>query len=51
VFLPHVATEEGWGRDELLDNLCLKAGLEQGCWRVGARLSTFQAEVFAERRR
>jgi len=50
VFLPHVATEEGWGRDELLDNLCLKAGLARDCWRAGATLSTFQAEVFGERR-
>jgi MEMO1 family protein len=48
VFLPQVATEEHWGRDELLDNLCVKAGLAGGCWRSGARLSTFQAEVFKE---
>ncbi len=48
VFLPQVATEEGWGRDELLDNLCVKAGLPTGCWRSGATLSTFQAEVFGE---
>jgi len=48
VFLPQVATEEHWGRDELLDNLCVKAGLAGGCWRSGARLATFQAEVFKE---
>ncbi len=46
VFLPQVATEQGWGRDELLSQLCLKAGLAPGCWRQGARLSTFQADVF-----
>lgn len=50
VFLPQVATEEGWDREELLDNLCGKAGLPAGCWRVGATLSTFQAEVFEEGR-
>ena len=49
VFLPQVATEQGWTRDELLDNLCVKAGLTEGCWRSNARLSTFQAEVFGER--
>lgn len=49
VFLPQVATEQGWGRDELLDQLCRKAGLSAGCWARGARLSTFQAEVFSER--
>ena len=51
VFLPQVATEEGWGRDELLDNLCAKAGLPSGCWRSGAALSTFQADVFGENSR
>jgi MEMO1 family protein len=48
VFLPQVATEEGWGRDQLLDNLCVKAGLSRGCWQSGAKLSTFQAEIFKE---
>jgi hypothetical protein len=48
VFLPQVATEERWTRDEMLDNLCLKGGLPTGCWRSGARLSTFQADVFKE---
>lgn len=48
VFLPQVATEQGWGRNELLDNLCLKAGLPKECWHEGASLSTFQAIVFDE---
>lgn len=48
VFLPQVATEEGWSREEMLDHLCLKAGMSRGCWQSGARLSTFQAEVFKE---
>ncbi len=48
VFLPQVALEQKWGRTELLDNLCLKAGLPTGCWKSGARLQIFQAEVFAE---
>jgi AmmeMemoRadiSam system protein B/AmmeMemoRadiSam system protein A len=48
VFLPQVATEEHWTRDEMLDNLCLKGGLNAGCWRAGARLSNFQADVFKE---
>jgi MEMO1 family protein len=48
VFLPQVATEEHWSRDEMLDNLCLKGGSSRGCWRSGARLSTFQADVFKE---
>lgn len=48
VFLPQVATEQGWGRDEMLDQLCLKAGLPAGSWRQGAQFLTFQAEVFSE---
>jgi AmmeMemoRadiSam system protein A len=48
VFLPQVAGENGWGRDEMLDNLCRKAGLRAGSWRQGARLLVFQAEVFSE---
>jgi AmmeMemoRadiSam system protein A len=48
VFLPQVATEQRWSREETLDNLCRKAGLETGCWRKGAHFSTFQAVVFSE---
>jgi MEMO1 family protein len=48
VFLPQVATEQGWNREELLDNLCLKAGLTTGSWKAGAQLSTFQAIMFSE---
>ena len=48
VFLPQVAVEERWTRDEMLDNLCLKGGLDAGCWRAGAKFSTFQADVFKE---
>jgi AmmeMemoRadiSam system protein B/AmmeMemoRadiSam system protein A len=48
VFLPQVATEQGWGLEEMLDNLSLKAGLPAGAWRTGASFSVFQAEVFGE---
>jgi hypothetical protein len=48
VFLPQVAVEEHWTRDEMLGNLCLKGGLDAGCWRAGAKFSTFQADVFKE---
>jgi hypothetical protein len=48
VFLPQVATEQGWSRDEMLDHLARKAGLPAGSWREGAKFSTFQAEVFHE---
>jgi MEMO1 family protein len=48
VFLPQVATEQGWSRETMLDQLCLKAGLPAGAWREGASFSVFQAEVFGE---
>jgi AmmeMemoRadiSam system protein A len=47
VFLPQVATEQGWDTTTLLENLCVKAGLPRNAWK-GARLEVFQAEVFAE---
>lgn len=50
VFLPQVATEQHWSRQELLDNLCLKAGLPQDAWKSGAQFQVFQADVFGEDR-
>lgn len=47
VFLPQVATEQGWDRERYLEQLALKAGLPSDGWR-GAELSTFQAMVFGE---
>jgi AmmeMemoRadiSam system protein B/AmmeMemoRadiSam system protein A len=48
VFLPQVAVENKWNKSEMLDNLCLKAGLSTGCWKRDARFRVFQAEVFSE---
>jgi MEMO1 family protein len=48
VFLPQVAVENKWSKSEMLDNLCLKAGLSTGCWKRDARFRAFQAEVFSE---
>jgi AMMECR1 domain-containing protein len=47
VFLPQVATEQGWDRGRLLSQLALKAGLASDGW-TSADLFTFQAESFAE---
>jgi AmmeMemoRadiSam system protein B/AmmeMemoRadiSam system protein A len=48
VFLPQVATEQKWDRAEMLNNLCLKAGLAAGSWKQGAQFLVFQAIVFDE---
>lgn len=47
VFLPEVAREHGWDREELLRQLARKAGIPGADWR-GARLATFRAESFGE---
>ncbi len=48
VYLPQVAQEQGWNRDEMLMHLCEKAGLAGDCWKRDAELFIFQAEVFGE---
>lgn len=49
VFLPQVALEQGWGREETLRHLCLKAGLPPDAWQEGTRFWVFRAEVFGEK--
>ena len=48
LFLPQVATEQGWDRRTMLDHLAQKAGLPRGGWREGARFEVFTAQVFGE---
>lgn len=50
VFLPQVATETGWSRDEFLSNLCShKAGLPADAWKdKKTELYSFTAQVFGE---
>ncbi|MGC9318324.1 MAG: AmmeMemoRadiSam system protein A [Armatimonadota bacterium] len=49
VFLPHVAPEQGWDRDTMLQYLCAhKAGLPADAWQRGAELHVFTAQVFGE---
>jgi MEMO1 family protein len=51
VYLPQVATETGWTRDEFMDSLCMqKAGLPRDSWRTGGcEIYIFSAEVFGEK--
>ncbi len=50
VFLPQVATETGWSKEEFLNELCSqKAGLPPDCWKdPTTELYTFTAEEFGE---
>jgi uncharacterized protein (TIGR00296 family) len=51
VFLPQVAEETGWTKEEFLSYLCShKAGLPSDAWKdPQTELYIFQAEVFSER--
>ena len=48
LFLPQVATEQGWSLDETLTALAEKAGLPGDGWKEGARFSVFTGQVFEE---
>ncbi len=47
VFLPEVAREQGWTREETLSQLARKAGLEGGDWREGASFEVFSSTKYA----
>jgi hypothetical protein len=49
LLLPVVAAEQGWDAETFLCHCCLKAGLQEDCWRRGAKVYTFQAKVFSEK--
>ncbi len=49
LFLPQVPVEQGWGMDEYLDNICIKAGLRPNAWKtVHLVFEKFQGECFGE---
>jgi AmmeMemoRadiSam system protein B/AmmeMemoRadiSam system protein A len=45
VFLPEVATEQGWDRETLLTQVSRKAGLPPDAWKNGAQLFRFTTEA------
>jgi AmmeMemoRadiSam system protein B/AmmeMemoRadiSam system protein A len=51
VFLPQVATDTGWSKEEFLSNLCShKAGLPPDAWKdKSTEIYVFTAEVFSEK--
>jgi AmmeMemoRadiSam system protein A len=46
LLLPQVAVEWGWDRETFLSQTCVKAGLAPDCWRRGAKVYRFAADVF-----
>ncbi|MDD4957181.1 MAG: AmmeMemoRadiSam system protein B [Candidatus Omnitrophica bacterium] len=51
VYLPQVATETGWGKEEFMNSLCgQKAGIPYDAWKTGkCEIYVFTAEVFGEK--
>ncbi|MCX5669039.1 MAG: AmmeMemoRadiSam system protein B [Candidatus Omnitrophica bacterium] len=52
VFLPQVAAETGWSKEEFLNNLCAhKAGIAADAWKDrDTQLYIFTADVFSEKK-
>lgn len=52
VFLPQVARETGWSKEEFLNNLCAhKAGISADAWKdKDTELYIFTADVFSEKK-
>ncbi len=48
VFLPQVAPEQGWDRDEMLTHLAMKAGLPANGWKENCNFKVFEAQIFEE---
>lgn len=50
VYLPQVAHETGWGKEEFMNSLCAhKAGIPANSWKTGeCEIYIFTAEVFGE---
>jgi len=46
VFLPEVATEQGWTLDETLSHLSRKAGLPEDAWKDGATFEVFTSQIY-----
>lgn len=51
IFLPQVATETGWSKEEFLNQLCAqKAGLTPDAWKdPKTKIEIFTAQVFSEK--
>jgi len=48
VYLPEVAAEQSWDKEETLSSLSRKAGLPPDAWREGARFKVFSSVVLSK---
>jgi AmmeMemoRadiSam system protein A len=51
LLLAQVAVEHGWDVAGFLRQTCHKAGLEEDAWMRGARIETFESQIFSEQPR
>ncbi|MGQ9618570.1 MAG: AmmeMemoRadiSam system protein B [Candidatus Aminicenantia bacterium] len=51
LLLPQVAVENGWNREQFLDQTCIKANLPYGCWKKDAEIQIFEAIIFEEKKK
>jgi len=49
VYLPEVAVEQGWTKEETLASLCEKAWLPRDAWKEGAKFKVFSSVVLSRR--
>lgn len=47
VFLPEVAAEQGWTREETLGALCQKAGLPEQAWQADTTFAIFHTAILS----
>jgi len=48
VYLPEVAVEQKWTKEETLSSLSLKGGMNMDEWREGARFKVFSSVVLSK---
>ena len=48
LFTDPLSDLRGWDRETFLSQTCAKAGLPHDCWRSGARVYRFAADVFGD---
>jgi AmmeMemoRadiSam system protein A len=48
VYLPEVAVEQGWTKEQTLASLCRKAGMGPEDWREGAQFQVFSSVVLSK---
>ncbi len=48
-FLPHVATQQGWNKEQTLTHLCVKAGIAPDAWKdQDVKLFVYRTQIFKE---